>query len=173
MMILLQLLWLAMAPFQWNGSAPAPAMARHPFYLSVTEVTQNTAEKSLEVSCKFFTDDFEETLRNAYKTKLDINAVEEKATFNRLIPDYINKHLVITADGKPLKLTYVGFENEKESVYCYFEVTGVANLKKLQAVNTLLHDYRNEQINIMHVTVNGRRQSTKLDFPAKHVQFSF
>lgn len=172
MLILLHSLWLMLAPFQMSKMAPAPA-ALHPFYISVTEVTQSSAGKSLEISCRFFVDDFEETLRKAYQTKLDIHAEQEKAMFDKLIPDYIGKHLALAADGKPLKLTYVGFEKDKESVYCYFEVPALPALKMLQATNTLLHDFKNEQINIMHVTVAGKRQSTKLDYPANQARFQF
>lgn len=171
----LQSLILFFLPFAVATSGPEPFLFPHPFYVAVTEVTQNTTEKSLEISCKFFADDFEETLRNVYTTKLDINSAsaQEKATFDRLIPDYINKHLLLAANGKPLKLSYVGFERDKESVYCYFEVAGVPAIKNLQANNTLLHDFKKEQINIMHVTVAGKRQSTKLDFPEKQAQFQF
>jgi hypothetical protein len=148
---------------------PAP----HPFYVSVTEINQNSAEKSLEVSCKFFLDDFEETLRNAYKVKLDILSDKEKASFDRLIPDYINKRLALVADGRPLALSYIGYERDKESVYCYFEVLNAPAVKQLQVNNSLLHDFKNEQINIMHVTINGKRQSTKLDFPSRQASFQF
>ena len=39
--------------------------------------------------------------------------------------------------------------------------------------NTLLHDFINEQINILHVTVNGNRKSTKLNYPDSKASFSF
>lgn len=174
MLILLQIFITLLAPFSWTENSYKADVAPHPFYMSVTEINQNTSG-SLEVSCRFFADDFEETLRNAYKTKLDINsaAAPEKAAFDRLIPDYISKHLALVADGKSLRLSYVGYEKDKESVYCYFEVAGSPAIKNLQATNSLLHDFKNEQINIMHVTVNGRRQSTKLDFPAKQARFQF
>jgi hypothetical protein len=108
-----------------------------------------------------------------YKTKLDINNEKERAAFDRLIPDYISKRLVLVADGKPLKLSYVGYEKEKESVFCYFEVAGLPSVKALQASNSLLHDFKTEQINIMHISVNGKRQSTKLDYPAREASFQF
>jgi hypothetical protein len=160
-------------PFQVAGEPLPAAKAVHPFYVSVTEVTQNKGEGTLEISCKFFADDFEETLRNVYKTKLDINNDKERAAFDRLIPDYISKRLALVADGKPLKLSYVGYEKEKESVFCYFEVAGLPSVKALQASNSLLHDFKTEQINIMHISVNGKRQSTKLDYPAKEASFQF
>ena len=173
MMILLQIMAFFFLPAPVAEKLPASASLRHPFYISVTEVSQNATDKSLEISCKLFADDFEEALRATYKKKLDINSPQEKATFDNLIPDYINKHLALMADGKPLKLSYVGYEKEKESVYCYFEVPGVAAVRNIQANNTLLHDFKKEQINIMHVTVNGERKSTKLDYPVSQAKFSF
>lgn len=145
----------------------------HPFFVSVTEINQNGAEKSLEISCKFFADDFEQTIEAATHTPLDIGAAKDKAAFDKAIPDYINKHLQLIADGKPVALGYVGYEKEKESVYCYFEVANFPTLKQLDAVNSLLHDFKKEQINIMHVTVGGKRQSTKLDYPDQKASFRF
>ena len=66
-----------------------------------------------------------------------------------------------------------GFEKEKESAYCYFQVENVSSLKKLDANDSILHDFTSDQINIIHVMVNGKRQSTKLDYPATNASFSF
>ena len=145
----------------------------HPFYVAVTEITQNNTDKSLEVSCRFFVDDFEKTLEKAFKTSLDMNAAKDKDRFDKLIPEYINSRLAITTDGRPAKLSYIGFEKDKESVFCYFEVVQTPAVKQLQVVNSLLHDFTSEQINIVHVTVNGKRQSTKLDFPTIKASFQF
>ena len=145
----------------------------HPFYVSVTEINQNATEKSLEISVKFFADDFEHTLEKAYNTKLDITTDKDKASFDKLIPDYIAKHFALAVDGKPVKASFVGFEKDKESVYCYFEIANLLSLKQLDAINSLLHDFKKEQINIMHVTVGGRRQSTKLDYPDTRASFRF
>jgi len=40
-------------------------------------------------------------------------------------------------------------------------------------VNNLLYDYTHDQINIMHVTVGGKRQSSKLNYPAQRASFDF
>jgi hypothetical protein len=174
MAFLLQILSaVLLLPFGAVKSNLPVAAKPHPFFVSVTEVNQNAAEKSLEISCKFFADDFEQTLEKAYNTHLDIVSAKDKAAFDKIIPDYIGKHLQLAADGRPVKLTYVGFEKEKESAYAYFEVQNISSVKQLDAVNSLLHDFKNEQINIMHVTVNGKRQSTKLDYPASKASFRF
>jgi hypothetical protein len=71
------------------------------------------------------------------------------------------------------KLSYIGFEKDKESAYCYFQVENVPSLKKLDVFDSLLHDFTADQINIIHVIVNGNRQSTKLDYPQKNASFNF
>jgi hypothetical protein len=145
----------------------------HPFYVSVTEINHNAKEKTLEVSCKIFADDMEAVLKQNYKTKVDLVSPQQHEQNNKLIADYIIKHLAFVADGKPVKLSYVGFEKESESVYCYFEVDNLPALKKLDVTNSLLQDFNDTQINIMHVIVNGNRKSYKLDYPNKQASFSF
>ena len=42
----------------------------HPYYISVVEINHNPTDKTLEISCKIFTNDFEATLEKNYKTKV-------------------------------------------------------------------------------------------------------
>src|SRR4051812_28665036 len=96
-------LWLVFGSKQANSPHQAYT-ARHPFYISVTEINHNAKDKVLEISCKMFADDFEQILEKDYKTQLDISSDKDKANFNRLTPDYINKHFSLIVDGKPVKL---------------------------------------------------------------------
>jgi hypothetical protein len=164
-----------LAPANQNAAVVDPhiSSSAHPFYVSVAEVEHNAAGKSLEISLKFFTDDFEQTLEKAYKAALDIHGSKDKASFDKFIPGYINRHFSLTADGKVVKLDYVGYEVDKESVYCYFESGNVPVPKKIDILNSLLHEFNKEQINIMHVSVNGKRQSTKLNFPDTRASLNF
>ena len=177
-MVLLSFKWLfvsllSLLSFQPNESDPATHAAFHPFYVSVTEIHHNGTNKALEISCKIFVDDMEETLKKNYKAKVDLSNSQNQEQNNKLIADYISRHLVFVADGKPQKLSYVGYEKESEAVYCYFEVPNVATIKKLDVTNSLLQDYTSDQINIMHVVVNGNRKSYKLDYPNSQASFTF
>jgi hypothetical protein len=145
----------------------------HPFYVSVTEINHNAKDKTLEVSCKIFADDMEAVLKQNYKAKVDLSIAQQQGQNNKLIADYIIRHLSFVADGKPVKLSFVGFEKESESVYCYFEVPNLPTLKKLDVTNSILQDFNDTQINIMHVIVNGNRKSYKLDYPNKQASFTF
>lgn len=145
----------------------------HPFYVAVTEINLNPSDKTLEISCKLFAEDLEKILEKNNRVTLDMSLEKDKAAFDKFIPSYINQHLSLTIDGKRGALSYIGFEKDKESAYCYFQVEHISSLKKLDISNSILHDFIPDQINIIHATVNGKRQSSKLDYPDKLVSFSF
>ena len=145
----------------------------HPFYVSVTEINHNSNDKTLEISCKIFADDMEEVLKKNNNKAVDLANAKQLNQNNQFVADYIQKRLSLNVDGKNVKLSFIGFEKDKESVYCYFEVANVANLKKIELSNSLLQDLNEEQINIIHLIVNGNRKSYKLDFPKKEASFSF
>ncbi len=148
---------------------PAP----HPFHVSVIEVNHNATDKTLEISCKIFTDDFEKILAKNYKTKVDLIHPADKGAMDSLVKKYLMSHLSISADGKPVQLNYLGFEHEKEAVYGYIEVENVPAVKKISVSTNIMYDQFEDQVNIMHVFVNGNRKSTKLNFPETEAEIVF
>lgn len=145
----------------------------HPFYVSVVEINHNAADKTLEISCKIFTDDFEKTLAAKYKTSVDLSNPKDRTAVEKQISDYISDHLSLIADNKPVNFHYLGYEISEEAAWCYLQVDNITSIKNLDIVNKILHDYTDKQVNIMHITVNGGRKSTKLDYPNNSASFSF
>lgn len=146
----------------------------HPIYVSVTEIEHNAKDKALEISCKIFTDDFEKTLRqqnnNVY---VDLIRPKDKQLMDKLVSDYVTRHLLLKADGKPLALQYLGYEQEEEGIVSYFQVNNIPSVKKLDVTDNILFEYKKEQISIIHTTVNGNRKSTKLNNPEEKTSFEF
>ena len=60
---------------------PIQITRHHPFHVSTTEINHNTSDKTLEISCKVFTDDFESALTKQYHTKADLSAVKSGFCF--------------------------------------------------------------------------------------------
>lgn len=172
-LLLYKWLFLVSLPFSFATQPASNEKALHPFYVSVVEIHHNNPEKALEVSCRIFIDDMEAVLKKNYKTPVDLSSAGQQAQNDKLIADYIAKHLALNADGKTLSLAYVGYEKDSESVFCYFEVPGITTVKNLKLTNSILQDFTQDQINIMHVTVGGTRKSYKLDYPKKEAVFSF
>ena len=145
----------------------------HPLHLATVEIDHNAADKTLEITCKTFWDDFESILSKVNKTKVDLVSGKDTAGNNKKIFDYIKSHLQITVDGRPVQLSFVGYEKEDVVVYSYLQVDNISSVKKVAIVNSIMHDMFDDQVEIIHMIVNGNRKSTKLDYPAKNAEFSF
>lgn len=145
----------------------------HPFHVSVIEINHNAAEKTLEISCKIFTDDFEKVLAKNYKAKVDLINPPDKAAMDTLIKKYLFSHLTIRANGKPVVFDYLGFENDHEAAFGYIEVQNVPSLSKVDISTHIMYDMFDDQMNIFHVIVNGNRKSTKLNYPDRETAISF
>jgi hypothetical protein len=166
--------------FKWLGAIALSAFLGvsgmnlpHPLYISVTEINHNARAKILEISCKMFTDDLETVLEKASKTHVDLSAATGKPASDKLIEAYVEKHLRLKVDGKPVVLQFVGSEKENDGTWSYFQVNDVPAVKRIDVVDELLYDGFNQQINIMHVTVGGDRKSTRLDYPVANASFEF
>ncbi len=162
--------------FKWlliGGLAFNPAATYHPIYVSVTEIEHNAKDKTLEVSCKIFTDDFEKTLRSTYKTYVDLLKPKDKNATNKLVADYVQKHVLINVDGKPVTLQFLGYEQDEEGIVSYYQVNNINSVKKLDITDNILFEYKKEQLSIIHTTVNGNKKSTKLVNPDDKYSFEF
>lgn len=146
----------------------------HPIHLSTLEIEHNTTEKSLEITCKIFWDDFETILTKGNNNKrVDLTNEKTLTANNKLVSTYISNHLNLIIDEKPIVLNFVGFEKEGAVIFSYFEVANINSVKKISITNNLMYDMFDDQVEIIHVIVNGNRKSTKLEYPAKQAEFSF
>ncbi|MFN5423715.1 MAG: DUF6702 family protein [bacterium] len=136
----------------------------HPFYVSVTEVEYKSGSKEIGVVCKVFPDDMEETLRLFTQKKFDISRHDDKEIKTSL-DAYFKKHLSIKVNGKPRNIVFLGYENNKESTYIYFNVPNISNVKSIELVTNLMYEYHSEQANIIHLSIDNKRESFKLTAP--------
>lgn len=147
--------------------------ALHPFHVSVTEINHNTDDKTLEISCKIFTDDFEKALSKKFNKKVDLGKEDMHADMDSLVKKYIASAVLIRPQGSVAAYHYIGYEIDKEATYCYFEITNIPAVSKIDITNTILYDLFDDQMNIMHVTVKGERKSDKVSYPSARLSFSF
>lgn len=143
----------------------------HPYYISMTEIEHVKQANSLQVSVRIFTDDLEQTIRQTYKGKVDLLNKDEKASSEKLIQQYLNKHLIVKADGKVLPLTFLGFSSEDGSIWSYLEYTNIASPGSLEVNNSLLYDFKQEQVNFLHIKAGKFDATTKLNYPDTYKKF--
>ncbi len=166
--------WLSLSAFLFFNKPNESEVAKlHPLYVTVTEINHNAKDKTLEISCKIFTNDFEAALEKVYHTKTDLSEPKDKNAADKLVSDYIEKHFQIKVDGKPVTLQFVGSEKQTDATWSYFQVNNIASVKKIEIMNNLLYETFEGQIAIMHVMVSGNRQSTKITSPEINASFDF
>lgn len=145
----------------------------HPLFMGVTEIQHNAQDHTLEISVKLFADDFENALEKANHTTIDITNPKDTARASQLIARYLQQHLQLKVNGKPVQLVFIGYEKEREAAWSFVQVNNINTVQKVEITNTLLYDAYDQQINLMHVIVNGNRKSTKLSYPDQQVSFEF
>ncbi len=158
--------WLLIITVCVNSS-----FVQHPFYVSYIEITQDNASKNLQLSVRIFTDDFEKTLEKNYKTSVDLTNPKDKKKTEGFIKDYIQKHVIIKANKKGQTLNYIGYEIQEGSAWCYFETANAGTITSLNVSTDLLHDYIDQQINIVHYKIGSKDETKKLDYPKTNLDF--
>jgi len=172
-MLRLSLLFCYLFLGNLHAALPAKVAERHPLHLSSTELNYNAKTTTIEISCRIFTDDFEDLLGKKYKIKPDLSSAAKHKDMDLLVNKYMAERFKLAANGKPLRVNYLGFENDKEAVIIYLESDKVKALKKLETTCTVLYDFFDDQINIFHVTFNGNRKSSKLTYPENKLLSAF
>ena len=143
--------------------------AFHPLHVSTSDISYNNADHQLEVICTIFTDDFETALVKQYKTRTDLTKPEMHKAMEVLVKNYISSHVAIKCGANAVPLNFLGYEIEREAVNVYLESNPIPPVKKVIADISLLHNLYDDQINIVHITVNKVRKSDKLDYPNTRV----
>lgn len=135
----------------------------HPIHISVTDINYDQESNALEIISKVFLDDIEMEIR-ALKNEeyLDITNPGKGRTTNDLLRPYLKERFKITVNGKEEEYTYLGHEVETEALYLYFEVEKVKKLKSIAVENTILLKYFDDQVNMVHVKVDGKLRSMKM-----------
>jgi hypothetical protein len=143
----------------------------HPFYTSVTEVEYNSKTKELGIACKMFPDDLEETLRLYTGKKFDLYK-NEKQLLNPILEAYFKKHVAILINEKARPYSFLGYEIDKEVVWLYFNMAKLSGVRSIEVQSNLMYEYKAEQTNIVHIDLDGKKQSYKLMAPAISAKLS-
>lgn len=145
----------------------------HRFYLSLTEVRVNTQKKTLDVSCKLFTDDLEDALQKKYGKKIDLATSTKNKDVQALLSKYINENFKINVGGRLQTLSFVGYEVETDATWCYLETVPFTGKGTVAVYNTLLYEFLPEQSNMVNFYWDEADKSAKMSNPEKMTEFTF
>ncbi len=146
---------------------------KHPIYLSVTDLKYTAHEKTIQGSVKIFVNDFETALKRIHHKPVDLINIKDSVLVRDVCEQYLHKNLVISVNGKQLKYSILGFEQNEEAFWMYVESAKSAFPGKVMIQNTILYQDFPQQMNIIHLDVNKNQKSTRLINPESQAAFIF
>ena len=139
------------------------SFSKHEEYYSLTNIQYKENEKTLQITMRLFTEDFELALKNFYGKNFELNTDREIAQANELIENYIKQKFNLTIDDKMLNYNWIGKEFEKDSIYLYFEIQNIDTFKTVEIKNTCMLETFPSQENIMKIKAFGSSKSLVLN----------
>jgi hypothetical protein len=134
----------------------------HKYYLSVTELQYNEEENAIQIITRLFYDDLEAVLQERYEKSLKVNPDEDQEKLNKYLSKYITQKIGITVNGNTQNLNFLGKEYEDDYIVCYIEITGIEDIKTIEIQNTALMDLFEDQKNMVHTHILGKKKSLLL-----------
>ena len=162
------LLLFSLCFFLWSQAEEV-----HPYHVGSVEFNYNSKSKTFEITGKFFLDDLENALKEKYGTAVHFNDAKYRTQINDFLKTYFEEYLKLKADNKFLKVNLIGFDEDRESVNIFLESEVVNQPKKIEVAVSVLYNLYDDQMNIIHLIVNGKRQSDKLDYPNRYLYKMF
>lgn len=142
---------------------------KHPYHVGSVEINYNQKSKTFEVTGRFFLDDLENGLNNKYSKSLHFDDPKFKTQLNEVLKNYCSEYFKLKTNNKFLNINFVGYEEDHESVNVYLESEKIDNPKKVEAAVSFLYNLFDDQLNIVHIIVNGERKSEKLTYPNRYL----
>lgn len=134
----------------------------HPFFISLTEMRYNSNSKKMEVAQKIFWDDLEVSLGKEFGQSVDFLNPKDKVKLNQQLQTYLLKHNQLWVNGKPVVLTYLGYEVEEDAAWFYMESAATEVPKTVEMKNTILLEEFKGQQNIVHVYFQSKSPRSML-----------
>lgn len=136
--------------------AVVTAFGYHDYHVSLTQIQQNTAEKTMEISMRVFTDDLEIALSKSNGNRKFI--VNNKDSNDEFLKRYLLRHFEFKdAKKKIVNFKYLGKEQEADATWIYLEIAGVSTWSGMSLKNDVLMEVFDDQVNM----VNFKSESGK------------
>ena len=135
------------------------SFAWHKFYVSVTQIDYVPNKKRIEITHRIFIDDLEKALEKKYKKKVYLTSTKELSEAETLIKNYIKENIKISINKKPQEIVYLAREVEGDVLIFYTKIAISKKINTFEIFNSLLIDVYKEQQNIVHVNINGNKNS--------------
>lgn len=101
-----------------------------------------------------------------FTTKLNTHHISEAlkinantAGFEAEVKKYMNTNFNVAINGSPKTLTFTGSQVSGETVWVYFETSGVSSISSLRIKNSILVHHFPKQLNLVNIAYKGQQKT--------------
>lgn len=125
------------------------AFGQQNFHTSNTNIDYEMENGSLNITSRLYTNGIEKAIGE--KT---VN----KANFDSKLKNYINNKVILKIDGKPINLSYIGFQANEQTTRVYLKVEKINDINSLDIKFALLMDVYDDQQNFLNLDIKNNRK---------------
>lgn len=121
----------------------------HKFYVGLTDIHYDMDEAALEISHRYFLDDFSIALEAKTDSTIIINSDMDQAVLP-LVEQYLSENFILRDADARIPLSFLGYELQADVIWCYMQAE-VSELEEgLSVENRVLMDVYPSQKNLVH-----------------------
>ena len=133
------------------------------FFSSMTKVDYIDGTKTLKFTTKLNTSHISQAV------KID----PATAAFEAEVKKYVNNNVDVSINGAPKALTFTGSQVNGESVWVYYEASGISDISSLKIKNSILVGQFPKQVNIVNITYKGALKTLNFQKGKETAEVSF
>ncbi len=133
----------------------------HKFYVSVTNVSYSEKDKAIQITSRIFIDDITEVMKERYEFEAQLATESESKMADSYIEKYLKTKFLVYTNGEQMQYNFLGKKYDNDVMICYLEIPGIEieKVKSIKVQNELLTDLFDEQQNVVHFKINGKKKS--------------
>ena len=139
----------------------------HKYYLSVSNVKYNEKAGALQITSRFFIDDLEDVLSARADDEIILTEEGSLNKYKSLLGNYFQSRLRTKVDGQLIKSSYLGAEVENDQLVLYIEIPVTKEPNEIEMRFTALMELFEEQKNMVHFNLKGKRKTLLMDLNKK------
>lgn len=145
----------------------------HKYYLSVSNIKYNPKAGALQMTSRFFIDDLEDAISIRAEKKIVLTKKGSIEKNKDLISDYFKAKLSVKIEDQQIVVNYLGAEVENDQLVLYIEIPVDKPPTQLEMKFTALMEIFEDQKNMVHFKINGKRKTLLMNVNKKEDAVKF
>lgn len=133
----------------------------HKFYISVTHIGYSEKDKAIQIKSRVFIDDMNSVLLERYGIHAELGTDQESKITREYLEKYIRTKMSVRLDDNTAQYTFLGKTYDNDVMVLYLEVPNVdiTKVSRIEIENELLTDFFDDQQNVVHFKIDGKKKS--------------